>query len=89
MAQQQRNVVQFHLVFDGKHQPAISGANIDIVFTPQINQWNGSSDIQLKMKDVNNTPESENKCIRTLWQLRHQTTLYKRSCSFPAGGIFT
>jgi single-stranded-DNA-specific exonuclease len=25
---------------------------LDIVFTPQINYWNGSTDIQLKMKDV-------------------------------------
>lgn len=31
---------------------AIAGANLDVTFTPQINQWNGSSDIQLKMKDV-------------------------------------
>ena len=37
----------------GKYLPAINGANLDIVFTPQINHWNGSSDIQLKMKDVN------------------------------------
>ncbi len=36
----------------GRHQKAVAGANLDIVFTPQINQWNGSSDIQLKMKDV-------------------------------------
>jgi single-stranded-DNA-specific exonuclease len=25
---------------------------LDIVFTPQINVWNGSSDIQLKMRDI-------------------------------------
>ncbi len=31
---------------------AISGSIIDIAFTPQINNWNGMSDIQLKMKDV-------------------------------------
>jgi single-stranded-DNA-specific exonuclease len=31
---------------------ALTGANLDVVFTPQINHWNGSSDIQLKMKDV-------------------------------------
>ena len=30
----------------------ISSAMLDIVFTPQINTWNGSSDIQLKMKDI-------------------------------------
>ena len=36
----------------GEHLPAVSGSNIDIVFTPQINDWNGSSDIQLKIKDV-------------------------------------
>jgi len=36
----------------GHHLPAVNGANIDIVFTPQINDWNGSSDIQLKIKDV-------------------------------------
>jgi single-stranded-DNA-specific exonuclease len=40
----------------GKYLPAINGANIDIVFTPQINHWNGSSDIQLKMKDVSIIP---------------------------------
>jgi single-stranded-DNA-specific exonuclease len=37
----------------GKYLPAINGANIDIVFSPQINHWNGASEIQLKMKDVN------------------------------------
>ena len=31
---------------------ALSGVSLDVVFTPQINHWNGSSDIQLKMKDV-------------------------------------
>ncbi len=36
----------------GRYAKAVTGANLDIVFTPQINQWNGSSDIQLKMKDV-------------------------------------
>ena len=36
----------------GEHLPAVNGANIDIVFSPQINDWNGSSDIQLKIKDV-------------------------------------
>jgi single-stranded-DNA-specific exonuclease len=32
--------------------PALSGALLDIVFTPQINSWNGSSEIQLKIKDM-------------------------------------
>jgi single-stranded-DNA-specific exonuclease len=36
----------------GNHLNALSGANLDVAFTPQINQWNGGSDIQLKMKDV-------------------------------------
>jgi single-stranded-DNA-specific exonuclease len=36
----------------GDFLPAISGANMDVVFTPHINYWNGASDIQLKMKDV-------------------------------------
>ncbi len=36
----------------GEHLPAINGSSLDIVFTPQINDWNGSSDIQLKIKDV-------------------------------------
>jgi single-stranded-DNA-specific exonuclease len=36
----------------GKHLGAINGANLDVVFSPQINYWNGSSDIQLKMKDA-------------------------------------
>ena len=36
----------------GHHRDAVSGTYLDIVFTPQINQWNGASDIQLKMKDV-------------------------------------
>ena len=36
----------------GKYQTELNDANIDIVFTPQINNWNGSPSIQLKMKDV-------------------------------------
>lgn len=36
----------------GKYLGAINGANLDVVFSPQINYWNGSSDIQLKMKDA-------------------------------------
>ena len=31
---------------------ALSGPSLDIVFTPQINNWNGSTDIQLKMRDI-------------------------------------
>ena len=40
----------------GKHLTELNDANIDIVFTPQINNWNGSPSIQLKMKDVNIIP---------------------------------
>jgi single-stranded-DNA-specific exonuclease len=36
----------------GEFLPDLSAAILDIVFTPQINTWNGSSDIQLKMKDI-------------------------------------
>jgi single-stranded-DNA-specific exonuclease len=36
----------------GQFLPEISAAVLDIVFTPQINYWNGSADIQLKMRDV-------------------------------------
>ncbi|KAF0156062.1 MAG: single-stranded-DNA-specific exonuclease [Syntrophaceae bacterium] len=36
----------------GKYLGAINGATLDVVFSPQINHWNGSSDIQLKMKDA-------------------------------------
>ena len=36
----------------GKYLNALTGANLDVAFTPQINYWNGASDIQLKMKDV-------------------------------------
>lgn len=32
--------------------PAVAGSNLDIAFTPQFNHWNGSSVIQLKMKDM-------------------------------------
>jgi len=31
---------------------SISEATMDIAFTPQINNWNGTSDIQLKLKDM-------------------------------------
>ena len=37
----------------GKYLTALNGTNFDIVFTPQINNWSGSPDIQLKIKDVN------------------------------------
>jgi single-stranded-DNA-specific exonuclease len=40
----------------GSHLNTLAGANLDVVFTPQINQWNGGSDIQLKMKDVTILP---------------------------------
>jgi single-stranded-DNA-specific exonuclease len=36
----------------GQFLQDLSTAILDIVFTPQINTWNGSSDIQLKMKDI-------------------------------------
>jgi single-stranded-DNA-specific exonuclease len=36
----------------GRYIDAVNGANLDIVFSPQINYWNGSADIQLKMKDA-------------------------------------
>jgi single-stranded-DNA-specific exonuclease len=36
----------------GNHLNTINGANLDVAFTPQLNQWNGGSDIQLKMRDV-------------------------------------
>ena len=36
----------------GRHISAINGATLDIVFSPQINYWNGTSEIQLKMKDA-------------------------------------
>lgn len=44
-----RNSIWFTM---GHYRNAVAGASLDIVFTPQINQWNGASDIQLKMKDV-------------------------------------
>lgn len=31
---------------------SVNKATSDIVFTPQVNSWNGSSEIQLKMKDI-------------------------------------
>lgn len=39
--------------FNNAHLSApLSGRAVDIVFTPQINHWNGKSSIQLKMKDA-------------------------------------
>jgi len=37
----------------GKYLGALDGTKFDIAYTPQINNWNGSPDIQLKIKDVN------------------------------------
>jgi single-stranded-DNA-specific exonuclease len=37
----------------GKYLSVLNGSNFDIAFTPQINNWNGSPDIQLKIKDIN------------------------------------
>jgi len=36
----------------GHFSNVLAGKNIDIVFTPQINEWNGISGIQLVIKDV-------------------------------------
>jgi len=36
----------------GHFLPVLAGPDLDIAFTPQINNWNGASDIQLKMKDI-------------------------------------
>ncbi len=44
-----RNSIWFS---NGKFLQEMSEGILDIVFTPQINYWNGSSDIQLKMKDA-------------------------------------
>ncbi|MBU2264471.1 hypothetical protein KJ797_04055, partial [Patescibacteria group bacterium] len=42
----------------GQYLPELSAAVLDIVFTPQINTWNGNADIQLKMRDVAVQPNS-------------------------------
>ena len=42
----------------GQFLQDLSAAMLDIVFTPQMNTWNGSSDIQLKMKDIAVQPNS-------------------------------
>jgi len=44
-----RNSIWFS---NGQFLPELSTALLDIVFTPQINYWNGTSDIQLKVRDV-------------------------------------
>ncbi len=36
----------------GDFSDLLSGSTIDIIFTPQINHWNGKSSIQLKLKDT-------------------------------------
>jgi len=36
----------------GQFLPDVGAEVMDIVFTPQINHWHGSADIQLKMRDV-------------------------------------
>jgi single-stranded-DNA-specific exonuclease len=36
----------------GKYLGAVNNAKLDVVFSPQINYWNGSTDIQLKVKDA-------------------------------------
>jgi single-stranded-DNA-specific exonuclease len=36
----------------GHFLQTLSGPHLDIAFTPQINDWNGYADIQLKMRDV-------------------------------------
>ena len=37
---------------EGNLSDLLSGSTADIVFTPQINHWNGKSSIQIKMKDA-------------------------------------
>jgi len=44
-----RNSIWFS---NGRFIRELSAATLDIVFTPQLNLWNGTADIQLKMKDV-------------------------------------
>lgn len=45
-----RDAIWFNM---GRYQTVLNGSNFDVVFTPQINKWNGSPDIQLKIKDAN------------------------------------
>jgi single-stranded-DNA-specific exonuclease len=44
-----RNSIWFS---NGQYIKELNAAVLDIVFTPQINHWNGSADIQLKMRDM-------------------------------------
>ncbi|MBM4315379.1 MAG: single-stranded-DNA-specific exonuclease RecJ, partial [Deltaproteobacteria bacterium] len=37
---------------NGRFLPELSTGVFDILFTPQVNYWNGSSDIQLKLRDA-------------------------------------
>ena len=50
-----RNSIWFS---SGQYLPELSAAVLDIVFTPQINTWNGNAEIQLKMRDVAVQPNS-------------------------------
>ena len=50
-----RNSIWFS---SGQYLPELSAAVLDIVFTPQINTWNGNMDIQLKMRDMAVQPNS-------------------------------
>ena len=36
----------------GQFRDSLAGTPVDIAFTPQINEWNGYSDIQLNLKDI-------------------------------------
>lgn len=36
-----------------KYLPEMNDTTFDIIFTPQINNWNGTQEIQLKIKDIN------------------------------------
>lgn len=36
----------------GQFINSLAGLSVDIAFTPQINLWNGNSDIQLKLRDI-------------------------------------
>jgi len=51
-----RNSIWFS---SGQYLPELSAAVLDIVFTPQINTWNGNADIQLKMRDVAVQPNGD------------------------------
>ncbi|MBU4371519.1 MAG: single-stranded-DNA-specific exonuclease RecJ [Proteobacteria bacterium] len=51
-----RNSIWFS---SGQYLPELSAAVLDIVFTPQINTWNGNADIQLKMRDMAVQPNGD------------------------------